>query len=42
MFQKTFFQSEDVRSVFHPTLKKMVKLAVMEAEGEGKEHVAGD
>ena len=27
-------------SVYHPTLKKMVKLAVMEAEGEGEEHVA--
>ena len=27
-------------SVYHPTLKKMVKLAVMEAEGEGEEHAA--
>ena len=26
--------------VYHPTLKKMVKLAVMEAKGEGEEHVA--
>ena len=27
-------------SVYHPTLKKMVKLAVMEAEGEGDKHAA--
>ena len=27
-------------SVYHSTLKKMVKLAAMEAEGEGVEHVA--
>ena len=27
-------------SVYHPTLKKMIKLAVMEAEGEGEENVA--
>ena len=27
-------------SVYHPTLKKMVKLTVMEAEGESEEHVA--
>ena len=26
-------------SVYHPTLKKMVKLAVMEAEGESEQHV---
>ena len=26
--------------VYHPTLKKMVKLAVMKAVGEAEEHVA--
>ena len=36
----TGFTSFLTASVYNPTVKKMVKLAVMEAEGEGVEHVA--